>query len=307
VTASTIDEQLATTVARLRSSIDDALHRYTAFDDSCPPHLAEAIRYALLGPGKRLRPQLVLLAAEACGGTAEQAMPAACAVEMVHAYSLVHDDLPAMDNDDLRRGRPTCHKVFGDALAILVGDALLARAFDVAAAEVTPPAIAARCCAVLARAAGASALVGGQAADLANSNAADVVGVAGERQLTELESIHRRKTGALFTAALQLGGLTAEANSEQLTALTGYGRNIGMAFQITDDLLDVAGSQAAVGKRVRKDAPHGKLTFPKLLGVDESRRRATVLVEEACAMIEVLGPRSQPLCALARFICNRES
>jgi geranylgeranyl diphosphate synthase type II len=166
VTVSTADEELAACFNRFRPRIDEALERYSRFDDDCPAHLAEAIQYALLGPGKRLRPQLVLMAAEACGGSVDDALPAACAVEMVHAYSLVHDDLPAMDDDDLRRGRPTCHKQFGEAVAILVGDALLARAFDVLASEVDPPEVAARCCALLAHAAGATALVGGQAADL---------------------------------------------------------------------------------------------------------------------------------------------
>src|SRR3954452_9924304 len=158
----------------MRECIDTALARYAQFDDDCPAHLADAIRYALLGPGKRLRPRFVLMAAEACRGTVEAAMPAACAVEMVHAYSLVHDDLPAMDDDDLRRGRPTCHKQFGEAVAILVGDALLARAFEVLATELTPAATAAKCCAALGRAAGACALVGGQADDLSMSVRNDV-------------------------------------------------------------------------------------------------------------------------------------
>ncbi len=299
MTLSTTDDMAALDLARLREPIDAALERYATFGDGCPPRLAEAIRYALLGPGKRLRPQLVLLAAQACGARVEDALPAACAVEMVHAYSLVHDDLPAMDDDDLRRGRPTCHKVFGEAMAILAGDALLARAFEVLAAEVKPPDIAARCCSVLARAAGAVALVGGQAADL-------LVTEPASDDLQRLESIHRRKTGALFSTALELGGIVARATPDQLAALASFGRKIGLAFQITDDLLDVAGSQSAVGKRVAKDAGHGKLTFPGLLGVDESRRRAEKLVDDACAMIEVFGPRAEPLCELARFVCWRE-
>ena len=202
----------------MRERIDAALGRYAQFDDDCPKQLAEAIRYALLGPGKRLRPRLVLMAAEACGGAVEAAMPAACAVEMVHAYSLVHDDLPAMDDDDLRRGRPTCHKQFGEAVAILVGDALLARAFEVLATEVKPPSTAAKCCAVLGRAAGASALVGGQADDLAMAERNDVE-LNGD--LTELEAIHRRKTGALFVAALELGWNRCRWHADQLEALDG--------------------------------------------------------------------------------------
>jgi geranylgeranyl diphosphate synthase type II len=288
---------------RFRPRIDAALAQYVEFDDGCPPNLTEAIRYALLAPGKRLRPQLVLMAAEACGGKVEAALPAACAVEMIHAYSLVHDDLPAMDDDDLRRGRPTCHKVFGEAVAILVGDALQARAFELLATEIQPPALAARCCAALGRAAGASALVGGQAADIAMTMTDDGK-LAGD--LNQLEAVHARKTGALFVAALELGGITANASDEHLRALTAYGRKLGLAFQITDDLLDVAGSQASVGKRVDKDAGHGKLTFPGLLGIEESRRRAKKLLDEACGMIELFGPQASQLRALAQFVAARE-
>jgi geranylgeranyl diphosphate synthase type II len=289
--------------SRLTPRINAALARYAEFGDGCPPKLGEAIRYALLAPGKRLRPQLVLMAAEACGGAVEAAMPVACAVEMVHAYSLVHDDLPAMDDDDLRRGRPTCHKAFGEAVAILVGDALLARAFEVIANDLQPPAAAARCCAVLGRAAGATALVGGQADDLAMADPQMHAVAINE---DKLHSIHARKTGALFVAALEIGAITAEAGPEQIEALSAYGKRLGLAFQITDDLLDVAGSVAATGKLVAKDVDRGKLTFPALLGVDESRRQAKKIIEEACAMIEVFGPRAEPLQALARFVCSRD-
>jgi geranylgeranyl diphosphate synthase, type II len=297
----TTDKQPELDLARLRLRIDAALDRFAQFDDGCPAHLAEAIRYALLAPGKRLRPQLVLMA-EACGGTLDDALPAACAVEMVHAYSLVHDDLPAMDDDDLRRGRPTCHVVYGEANAILVGDALLARAFEVLAANIFPPASAAECCAVLGLPAGATALVGGQAADLAR---AAELGDYGD--LGELEAIHARKTGALIMAALQLGGIVAGASTSQLEALKSFGRNIGLAFQITDDLLDVSGSQAAMGKRVAKDAGRGKRTFPQLLGIDGSRGRVAALIDEACVMIDVFGPRAESLRRLARFVGTRES
>jgi geranylgeranyl diphosphate synthase, type II len=282
---------------RLRPRIDDALERYAQFSAGCPDHLAEAIHYALLAPGKRLRPLLVLMAAEACGGTIDAALPAACAVEMIHAYSLVHDDLPAMDDDDLRRGRPTCHKAHGEAVAILVGDALLARAFELLATEIDPPQRAAACCAVLARAAGAMELVGGQAADLAGDLA--------PRGEGELESIHRRKTGALIVASLELGGIIAGATPKQMAALGQFGRHVGLAFQITDDLLDVSGNQDAVGKRVAKDAQQGKLTFPQVLGVDESRRRATELIDEACEALGTFGPEADPLRVLARFVNHR--
>jgi geranylgeranyl diphosphate synthase type II len=303
VTVSTADEELAACFDRFRPRIDEALYRYSQFGDDCPAHLAEAIRYALLGPGKRLRPQLVLMAAEACGGSIDDALPAACAVEMVHAYSLVHDDLPAMDDDDLRRGRPTCHKRFGEAVAILVGDALLARAFEVLASDIEPPEVAARCCAVLAHAAGAAALVGGQAADLQWAAAG---GAAVSSDLKQLEAIHRRKTGALFVASLELGGIVAGATAAPLDALKAYGRNVGLAFQITDDLLDASGNQSAVGKRVAKDSANGKLTFPTLLGIDESRCRAAKLLDDACAIIKVLGSAAEPLRALANFVGARE-
>jgi geranylgeranyl diphosphate synthase type II len=239
----------------------------------------------------------VLLAAEACGGKLEDALPAACAVEMVHTYSLVHDDLPAMDDDDLRRGRATCHKIYGDAIAILVGDALLARAFEVIAADVRPAECAARCCAVLGYAAGATALVGGQACDLAS-------GVA-NTDLKSLESIHRRKTGALIAASLELGGLIAGADPRQLAALKQFGQHLGLAFQITDDLLDVAGNQEAVGKRLAKDVDRGKTTYPSLLGIECSRDRAAHLVEDACAAIALFGADAVPLRELAHFVRDR--
>jgi geranylgeranyl diphosphate synthase type II len=286
-------EQVRSAVRR----IDAALDQLSRPSEGCPGSLAEAMRYSLLAPGKRLRPMMVLLAAEACGGEIETALPAACAVEMVHAYSLVHDDLPAMDDDDLRRGRPTCHVKFGEALAILAGDALLTLAFEVLAREVKPESLAGRCCLELARAAGAAALVGGQADDLAAEEAGG--------NLNTLEAIHRRKTGAMFLVSLRLGGLCAGADSEQLAALDAYGKAIGLAFQIVDDLLDENGDEAAVGKRLNKDADRGKLTFPRLLGVEESRRRAGVLVAEALAALRPFGPAAEGLEALARYVLER--
>lgn len=281
----------------LRREIDEALDRYSQFDEDCPTQLREAIRYSLLAPGKRLRPLLVLLCAEACGGDRRRAMPAACAVEMVHTYSLIHDDLPSMDDDDLRRGRPTCHVRFGEAMAILAGDALLARAFEILAGEVTPQELAARCCAELARAAGASALVGGQVDDL-----------LGEHQpggTQRLEAIHRRKTGALFLACVRLGGLTAGADSEQLAALSLYGRSIGLAFQVVDDLLDYSGTTGAMGKRTQKDRKRGKLTFPGLIGVEASRQRVIELVESALAAVAPWGDAARRLGQLAEFVKDR--
>jgi len=263
----------------------------------CPTQLAEAMRYSLLAPAKRLRPLLVCMASQACGGSVEAALPAACAVEMIHTYSLIHDDLPAMDDDDLRRGRPTNHKVYGEGLAILAGDALLTLAFEVLARGVQPSEVAAASCLALARAAGPAALVGGQADDLAG-------GVA--RDLESLESIHRRKTGAMFLVSLHLGGLAAAASATQLAALEAYGKRMGLAFQIVDDLLDVGGIEANLGKRVGKDADRGKLTFPGLLGVEESRRRAERLIDEACAALEPLSPAADGLMVLARYVLERD-
>ena len=283
--------------AQLRDRVDTALRIHAKLGDGCPGDLRDAIRYSLLAPGKRLRPMLVLLAAEAVGGSVEPAMPAACSVEMIHAYSLVHDDLPAIDDDDLRRGRPTCHKKFGEATAILVGDALLTMAFEVLARGIEPPAVAATCCAALAEAAGPCGMVGGQADDVAAS------GTNGG--IDELVSMHGRKTGAMIEVSLKLGALVAGADTGQLSALREYGRRLGLAFQITDDLLDVRSDEATTGKRVGKDADRGKLTFPSLLGVDQSFDRAERLITEACEALVPLGTRADSLEALAQYVLER--
>ncbi|HET6878738.1 MAG TPA: farnesyl diphosphate synthase [Pirellulales bacterium] len=301
----------------LRPLIEDALDRYTQFGPGCPAKLAESVRYSLLAPGKRLRPLLVLMAAEACGGKIANAMPAACAVEMIHCYSLIHDDLPAMDNDDLRRGRPTNHKVYGEAMAILAGDSLLTRAFEIVARDVQPPEVAAACCATLGQASGAAALVGGQADDIIGEQGhlgengsthanQSLKKVSPEKLLSALESIHERKTGAIFLVSLRLGGLTAAADRRQIDVLEEYGRRLGLAFQIADDLLDVQGNEEAAGKRVGKDADHGKLTFPGLLGIDESARRARRLVAEACDLVAPLGTAAEPLVSLAQYVVERD-
>ncbi|MEX2168741.1 MAG: polyprenyl synthetase family protein [Pirellulales bacterium] len=283
---------------RLRVRVDSALDLALQFGEGCPIELQEAMRYSVLGSGKRLRPLLVLLAAEACGGLVEAALPAACAVELIHAYSLVHDDLPAMDDDDLRRGRPTCHKQFGEATAILVGDALQARAFELLASGIKPAERTVRCVAELARAAGATALVGGQTDDLAGLNSHATV----ER----LQAIHRRKTGAMFVVSLRLGAIVAGATDDQLTALTEYGTHVGLAFQIIDDLLDVSGQQDVVGKRLGKDHDRRKLTYPQLLGVEASRHRVEELLDSAIRALEPIGDDADSLRGLARFIVQRD-
>jgi geranylgeranyl diphosphate synthase type II len=288
-----------------RALVDGRLRASVRAGDGCPVSLAEAMCYSLLAPGKRLRPLLVLLAAEACGGSDTVALPAACAVEMVHTYSLIHDDLPAMDDDDLRRGLPTCHKKFSEATAILAGDALLTLAFEVLA-DGYPPATAAACCRELARGAGAAGMVGGQADDLAMETR------DGAGTLDELEFLHARKTGALFRASLRLGVLSAQgerpagADAATMEAFDAYGRAFGLAFQITDDLLDVESSAEQTGKRVGKDAARGKLTYPGFLGVAESRNRARRLCREAQDALAPLGPGGARLAALARSIVERD-
>lgn len=281
----------------LVKDIEAALAKYADFGPGCPQHLGDAIRYSLLAPGKRLRPILVLMSAGTCGVDIAAALPAACAVEMIHAYSLIHDDLPAMDDDDIRRGRPTCHIAFDEATAILAGDALQPRAFEIMANDIQPSEVAAACCLELAKTAGATQLVGGQADDLRAERA--------EPNAQLLEAIHRRKTGAMFVSSVRLGGLVAQTTPEKLAALTLYGTNIGLAFQIVDDLLDYEGEEAALGKRTQKDAHRGKSTYPAIYGVDASRQKATELIESACEALKLFEDAGDELKNLARFVVNR--
>lgn len=283
---------------KVRSEIEAALDQYTAHLPGCPARLQQGVRYSLLNGGKRLRPLLVLLAAEACGTARDKAMPAACALEMIHCYSLVHDDLPAMDDDDLRRGQPTNHKVYGDALAILAGDGLQSLAFELMATQVAPPSVAAKCCGLLAQAAGLNGMVGGQADD--------ILGAFSQGDLEKVESTHSRKTGALLTVSLRIGAIIAQADPQVEAALAHYGRCLGLAFQIVDDLLDVEGDLAVVGKAVGKDRDQGKITYPKLLGIESSRQRARELIEEACSAIAPLESRAHRLEALAHFVLERD-
>ncbi len=282
----------------LRPAIEAALVAATHFSDDCPERLGEAMRYALLAPGKRLRPSLVLMAAEACGGDPRAAMPAAVAVEMIHAYSLVHDDLPAMDDDDRRRGRPTVHIQFDEATAILAGDALQAEAFHHLAREVADPGQAAEAIGVLAAAAGASALVGGQAEDLAAE-------AGGPQTLQRLTAIHRRKTGALIAASVDLGALLSSASESTRTTLANYARDLGLAFQVVDDLLDFTAQECALGKRAGKDAQRGKLTYPGLLGIEAARNKARELVDSARHQASLLGPPAWRLQGLASYVLER--
>ncbi|MBI2901517.1 MAG: polyprenyl synthetase family protein [Planctomycetes bacterium] len=245
------------------------------------------MRYSLLDGGKRLRPILAIRTCEAFGGAEAEAMPAACALEMIHTYSLIHDDLPAMDDDDFRRGKPSCHKAFDEATAILAGDALQAAAFEVLARRGSDP----RLVLELAAAAGAAGMCGGQQLDLATG--------------ADVREIHRRKTGALLTAAVRMGAIAAGAPDRALARVTRYGRAVGLAFQIVDDILDVSGSARDLGKTPGKDARQGKKTFPALYGMEGSRLRAEACVREAVTAVAFLGERGARLRELARWILSR--
>jgi geranylgeranyl diphosphate synthase type II len=290
-------EMFSPSVRTAFAEVDRCLERYTHWEAACPHRLREAIRYSLLAPGKRFRPLLVLAACDACGGLASEALPAACAVEMIHTYSLIHDDLPAMDDDELRRGRPTCHIQFDEATAILAGDALIPLAFEVLASDIGRPEVSRRAVLELARAAGAAALVGGQVDDLQNQ--------FGEPSLEMLEAIHLRKTAAMIAVSLKLGGLVAGAAEDWLLRLENYGKKLGLAFQIADDLLDLKGEQAKIGKRTGKDQERGKLTYPGLIGVEASLALADELVAEARGELAGLGDRANGLLELARFSVER--
>ena len=283
-------EGLEPRLAALRGRVDDALRRLLLpAHEELVPELRAATEYAVFSGGKRLRPLVCLLVAEACGGGADAALPAAVAFELVHCYSLAHDDLPAMDDDDLRRGRPTCHKEFGEGMAILAGDALLTRAFEVVAREL-PPAVAAPCAADLAHAAGIAGMVNGQAADL-----------LGEGQAPTEERvrwIHLRKTAALFRAAAGCGARCAGAPAPRVAEAAGYGEAIGLAFQVVDDLLGKGGDPVRTGKPVGKDDERRKLTYPAAVGIAAARARAAELTARARAAAAKL-PRPAELDALA--------
>ncbi|MFO0960604.1 MAG: farnesyl diphosphate synthase [Isosphaeraceae bacterium] len=293
---------LAGFLEEARRQVDEALDRYlpTADDRSgCPSRLAEAMRYSVMAGGKRLRPVLCLMAAEASGADRRLALPAACALEFVHTYSLIHDDLPAMDDDDLRRGRPTCHKAFDEATAILAGDGLLTLAFEIIARDTKPAEAAVASVRLLAEAAGPAGMVGGQMADLQAEGRTDGSAEA-------LEAIHRRKTGALLRASLTLGAIAAGADPATRSALDTYGRAVGLAFQIVDDLLDVQGDESKLGKRVGKDSGLGKWTYPGFLGIEGSRNKARQQAEEAIAALAPLESRGARLVALAMDLLERD-
>lgn len=287
---------------QLRSMVNARLEDCVSELTDCPEVLQQAMAYSLMAGGKRLRPVLALIACETCGGELEDALPVACAVEMIHTYSLIHDDLPAMDDDDLRRGKPTNHIVYGEAVAILAGDALLTLAFETITDSELPSDVAAACVLDLAKAAGRCGMVGGQAADMQSEQAATD---GGTFTLEQLEGVHRRKTGCLLRSSLTMGGRVAKAGKKQLSALETYGERVGLAFQIADDLLDIRGDATKIGKRVGKDSEAGKLTYPGLLGPHESQGRAEQLIKEACDALDVF-PNAKHLRQLARFVLERD-
>ena len=295
----------------LAGAVDAALEaKLGELGDGCPERLRAAIGYSLLSPGKRLRPVLCLLTCEALGAPHQVALSSACALEMIHSYSLIHDDLPAMDDDDLRRGRKTCHREYDEATAILAGDALQPLAFETILTSTLPDSIKAQSALVLARAAGSEGMVGGQMDDLLGEKRPEMLlGPKGpEREPGEqLSSIHRRKTGAMIEASVVLGALAAGATTECLNQVAKYGQGIGIAFQITDDLLDVESTVEKTGKATGKDAQRGKLTFPGLYGVEESRRMADWHVSEAINALEELGQEADGLRQLAMYILKRNT
>jgi geranylgeranyl pyrophosphate synthase len=282
-----------------RLRVDAALEGILPAEATVPERLHRALRYPVFAGGKRLRPALLLAANQACGGDPEAALPAAAAIELIHTYSLVHDDLPAMDDDALRRGRATCHVAFDEATAILVGDALLTLAFEtLATLAAVPPAIRAQVASEIAAAAGSRGMVAGQALDLEAEGEA----IDGAR----LEQIHRLKTGALLRAAVTSGALLAGAPAAEVEALRGFGEAAGLAFQIVDDLLDVEGTSAAIGKTAGKDARSGKATFPAVWGIPASRARAAQAAARAQASLAPFGERGDLLRALADFVIARD-
>jgi geranylgeranyl diphosphate synthase type II len=294
-----------------REDVDRALEQFLPISPACPPRIAEAMRYSLFAGGKRLRPMLALAAAEAVlpdQGTAHLlALPAACAIEMIHTYSLVHDDLPAMDDDTLRRGQPTNHVVFGEGIAILAGDGLLTEAFALMAREpagvdgVHPSVVAARklrTIRTVSDAAGACGMVGGQALDLAAAGSGTTFDADG------LRAMHARKTGALLRASAAVGAIMAGGTDAQIAAIEAFGSDLGLAFQIVDDILDVEGQSADLGKTAGKDAAAGKPTYPAIYGVDASRALASASIEHALTALRDASVGGY-LDAIARWVLTR--
>ena len=282
--------------------VEEALEHYLPREDNIPADIYKAVRYSVFNGGKRIRPILCLAATEAVGGDLGPAIPVACALELIHSYSLIHDDLPAMDDDDFRRGKPTCHKVFGENIAILAGDALLTEAFVLLSHVEKVRMSAERRLAVIqeiAKAAGICGMVGGQAMDVLSGKS-----VSDENTLYE---IHRRKTGALIVAAVKSGAIIFNARKDKIQALAEYGINLGLAFQIADDILNVEGDRELMGKETGSDAAHDKLTYPSLLGLDLAKEKLAKYIDAAEASLSGFDERARPLLVIARYIMERKS
>jgi geranylgeranyl diphosphate synthase, type II len=288
-------------LVKKRTVVDKALEALVPPAKTFPPKVFEAMRYSLFAGGKRVRPILAIAAAEALGANTAGLLPVAGTLELIHTYSLIHDDLPAMDDDDFRRGRPTCHKVYGEAIAILAGDGLLNLAFEALSDPRRLRTIpAARLVAVIREvslASGVLGMVGGQVVDM-ESEGKDV-------DFPTLEYIHTHKTGALIRASVRVGALYARASEKRLKALTRYGEMVGLAFQIADDILDIVGTQKEIGKDVGSDMKKGKKTFPSFYGLAESRRRANEVAGHAVAALKDFDRKADPLRELAKYIVNR--
>jgi geranylgeranyl diphosphate synthase type II len=291
---------LKTYLTTRQKLIDRALNRYLPKANRKPTTLHKAMRYSLFAGGKRLRPILCLAAAEACRGDSDNALPLACALECIHTYSLVHDDLPSMDNDDFRRGRPTCHKVFGEGIAVLAGDALLTIAFEIVSkAKPAPRYDIATFLREIAVAAGSQKLIAGQVADL------EAEGKNVKRD--QLQFIHENKTAAILKSSVRLGAMSANADTRKLSAITQFGQRLGLAFQIIDDILDVTQTSEILGKSAGKDAAAKKATYPAVIGLEKSRAEARRLTRQAHNALSVFSSRdAEPLHALANYLLERE-
>ena len=288
-------------LSRKKDSVDKTLEKLVPPAKTFPSSVHEAMRYSLFAGGKRVRPILAIAAAEALGVKTAGLLPLAGALELIHTYSLIHDDLPAMDNDDFRRGRPTCHKVYGEAIAILAGDGLLNMAFEVLSDPRQLKSVPAKrlisIIKEISTASGVFGMVGGQVVDM-ESEGKDI-------DFPTLEHIHTHKTGALIRASVRVGALYAKAGKRDFTALTHYGEMVGLAFQIADDILDITGKQEEIGKDVGSDIKKGKRTFPSFYGLEESRRRAAEVVDKAITALKDFDRKADPLRELAKYIINR--
>jgi len=289
-------------LAEKRALVDEALERYMPKPEGPASDLMTAMNYSLFAGGKRLRPILCIAGAEAAGGDGKDVLPAACALELIHTYSLIHDDLPAMDNDDLRRGKPTSHKVFGEAMAILAGDGLLTEAFNLLAGLTVPERVAAgvlkKIIRLIAEASGCRGMVGGQAVDMQAEGK--------EIDSSIIDYIHSHKTGALIAASVSSGAILGGGSPGQLEAIGLYGEKIGLAFQISDDILDIEGNIEELGKGVGGDSRKGKNTFPSVYGLNESKNILNGLIDSAIKALEQFDNKADPLRQIAQYIIERK-